>query len=64
MMTDKVPAILESVFQATLDMINKDFQEYPEHRVGFYSLLKAIDSNCFSALLGLPATTFKLVLIR
>lgn len=62
LMTDKVPALLESLFQATLDMINKDFQEYPEHRVGFYTLLKAINSNCFSALLALPAPTFKLVL--
>lgn len=62
MMTDRVPIIFENMFECTLDMINKDFQEYPEHRVGFFNLLKAINQNCFPALLSLPAPTFKLIL--
>lgn len=61
-MTDKVGVILDAVFKCTLDMINKDFQEYPEHRVAFFSLLLAINANCFQALLALPAPVFKLVL--
>jgi exportin-1 len=28
-------------------MINQDFTEYPEHRVGLYRLLRAINSQCF-----------------
>jgi exportin-1 len=28
-------------------MINKDFSEYPEHRVGFFKLLRAINQHCF-----------------
>lgn len=28
-------------------MINQDFAEYPEHRVGFFKLLRAINLNCF-----------------
>ena len=28
-------------------MINQDFAEFPEHRVGFFKLLRAINLNCF-----------------
>ena len=47
LMEDKVPIIMENVFECTLDMINKDFSEYPEHRVEFFKLLRAINLNCF-----------------
>lgn len=60
--TDKVPLILENVFECTLNMINKDFSEYPDHRVEFFRLLRAINLNCFPALLQLPTQQFKLVI--
>ena len=41
-------------------MINQDFAEYPEHRVGFFKLLRTINLNCFPALLTLPPAQFKL----
>jgi exportin-1 len=41
-------------------MINQDFAEYPEHRVGFFKMMRAIDASCFSALLELPPPQFKL----
>ncbi len=47
LMEDKVPTIMENVFESTLEMINKDFAEYPEHRVAFFTLLRAINTNCF-----------------
>jgi hypothetical protein len=47
LLTPQVPAILDAVFESTLAMINQDFTEYPEHRVGFYKLLRAIDLSCF-----------------
>lgn len=47
LMEDKVPAIMESVFECTLEMINKDFSEFPEHRVEFFSLLRSINLYCF-----------------
>jgi exportin-1 len=47
MITDKIPIILEAVFECTLNMINKNFEEYPEHRVGFFKLLQAINQYCF-----------------
>ena len=46
-MEDKVPIIMENVFECTLEMINKDFSEYPEHRVEFFKLLRAINLFCF-----------------
>ncbi|SCV00058.1 LAMI_0G02630g1_1 [Lachancea mirantina] len=60
MIPSGVILILQSVFECTLDMINKDFTEYPEHRVEFYRLLREINSRCFDALLQLPPAAFKL----
>ncbi|KAF4615334.1 hypothetical protein D9613_003249 [Agrocybe pediades] len=60
LLTPQVPAIMEAVFEPTLEMINKDFAEYPEHRAGFFKLLRVIDLNCFPALLTLPPNNFKL----
>lgn len=61
-MEDKIPAIMDSVFSCTLEMINKDFHEYPEHRVQFFKLLQAINLYCFQALLNLDGTQFKFVI--
>lgn len=44
----QVPAILDAVFEPTLNMINQDFSEYPEHRVGFFRMLRAINLYCFT----------------
>ncbi|KAI9673278.1 MAG: Karyopherin transporter [Trizodia sp. TS-e1964] len=62
LMEDKVPIIMENVFECTLDMINKDFSEYPEHRVEFFGLLRAINIHCFPALLKMDAHQFKFVI--
>ncbi|KAI5808999.1 CRM1 C terminal-domain-containing protein [Peziza echinospora] len=62
LMEDKVPIIMENVFECTLQMINKDFSEYPEHRVEFFKLLRSINLNCFPALLKLDGTQFKFVI--
>ena len=50
-MEDQVPVIMENVFECTLDMINKDFSEFPEHRVEFFNLLRAINLHCFPGML-------------
>lgn len=47
LMEDQVPTIMENVFECTLEMINKDFSEFPEHRVEFFNLLRAINLHCF-----------------
>lgn len=46
-MEDQVPIIMQNVFECTLEMINKDFSEFPEHRVEFFNLLRAINLHCF-----------------
>ncbi|KAF3172605.1 Karyopherin transporter [Orbilia oligospora] len=61
-MEDKVPSIMGNVFECTLEMINKDFSEYPEHRVEFFKLLRAINLNCFAALLKLDTRQFKYII--
>lgn len=40
--TSEVPKIFDAVFKCTLDMINKDFEEFPEHRTNFFLLLHVI----------------------
>ncbi|AJS21028.1 Crm1p [Saccharomyces cerevisiae YJM1326] len=60
MIPQGVILILQSVFECTLEMINKDFTEYPEHRVEFYKLLKVINEKSFAAFLELPPAAFKL----
>jgi exportin-1 len=37
---DEVPRIMEAVFECTLDMITKNFEDYPEHRIRFFEFLK------------------------
>ena len=39
-------------------MINQDFAEYPEHRVGFFKLLRAINSECFPGEIVFPLSLF------
>lgn len=43
-------------------MIDKDFEEYPEHRTNFYLMLQEVVNHCFKALLNIPPNQFKLVL--
>ena len=43
---DEVPRIMEAVFECTLDMITKNFEDYPEHRIRFFEFLK-VCTFCF-----------------
>jgi len=60
--TNEIPQIFDAVFECTLEMINKNFEEYPEFRTNFYLLLQAVNKHCFPALLTIPQPQFKLVL--
>lgn len=46
--TLEVPKIFDAVFECTLGMINKNFEEYPEHRTNFFLLLQVIYMICFA----------------
>ncbi|XP_021952679.1 exportin-1 [Folsomia candida] len=60
--TPQVPKIFDAVFECTLNMINKDFEEFPEHRLGFFEVVQAVTTHCFTAYLSIPPPQFKLVL--
>ncbi|KAJ3031095.1 UNVERIFIED_CONTAM: Karyopherin transporter [Siphonaria sp. JEL0065] len=62
LIVDKISPILDAVFECTLNMINKDFENFPEHRAGFFKMIAAINNSCFAALLNLPPQMFKLFL--
>jgi exportin-1 len=40
----------------------QDLAEYPEHRVGFFKFMRAVNQNCFPALLKLDGDQFKLTM--
>mmetsp|Transcript_28673 Transcript_28673/g.50801 ORF Transcript_28673/g.50801 Transcript_28673/m.50801 type:complete len:1083 (+) Transcript_28673:184-3432(+) len=58
---DEVPRIMEAIFECTLEMITKNFEDYPEHRIRFFEFLKAINQYCFPALFNIPPEHQKLV---
>ncbi|XP_032830122.1 exportin-1-like isoform X2 [Petromyzon marinus] len=60
--TAEIPHIFDAVFECTLEMINKDFEEHPEHRTNFFLLLQAVNTHCFPAFLAIPPAQFKLLL--
>ncbi|GMI84034.1 EXPORTIN 1, ARABIDOPSIS THALIANA EXPORTIN 1, exportin 1A, HEAT-INTOLERANT 2 [Hibiscus trionum] len=43
-------------------MITKNFEDYPEHRLKFFSLLRAIATHCFPALIQLSSEQLNLVM--
>ncbi|XP_017241858.1 protein EXPORTIN 1A isoform X1 [Daucus carota subsp. sativus] len=61
-MIEDIPRIFEAAFQCTLEMITKNFEDYPEHRLKFFSLLRAIATHCFQALILLSSEQLKLVM--
>jgi len=60
--TPQVPKIFDAVFECTLSMINKDFEEFPEHRTNFFLFLQTVNIHCFDAFLNISPAQFKLVL--
>lgn len=59
LMEERVPIIMQNVFECTLGMINKDFSEFPEHRVEFFNLLRAINLHCFPGKFGHNIVDFR-----
>lgn len=45
--TKDIPQIFDAVFECTLEMINKDFEDFPEHRTNFFLLLQSVTAHCF-----------------
>ncbi|KAE8232674.1 hypothetical protein CF326_g2295 [Tilletia indica] len=62
LLMSQIHPILDAVFEPTLNMINQDMSEFPEHRAAFFKLVRAINAQCFVALLALSSEKFKLVM--
>ena len=58
----EVIRILDAVFTCTLEMINKDMEEFPEHRFNFFNLLYSLNHECFDVFVGLPPQLFRLII--
>lgn len=61
-MQDQVPFIFRAVFECTLTMITQNFEDHPDHRLKFFSLLHAITNNCFHTLLSMSSEQQKLLI--
>jgi exportin-1 len=61
LVSDQVPRVLEAVFEPTLRMITTNFEDFPEHRLAFFKLLKATNTHCFAALFAIPQAHHKLI---
>ncbi|KYQ92422.1 exportin 1 [Tieghemostelium lacteum] len=57
-----VTKILEAVFECTLGMITKNFEDYPYHRINFFNLIRAINTNAFQVFHNLQPAQFKLLI--
>ncbi|KAL4493983.1 hypothetical protein ABPG72_022000 [Tetrahymena utriculariae] len=54
-----IPDTLKGIFMSTLSMISKDFSSFPDHRIAFFKLLKAVVQNAIEALFNIPSDSFK-----
>ena len=61
-MTDEIPKIFDAVFECTLSMITKNFEDFPDHRLKFFLLLRSVTNHCFRALVALSPAHLKLII--
>lgn len=61
-MEGEVARIFEAVFECTLGMITRNMEDYPEHRLQFFSLLRAITNHCPRTLFSMSPSQLKLVI--
>lgn len=43
-------------------MITRDFQSYPDHRMNFFTFLRAVINHAFESLFSVPAEQFKTII--
>jgi exportin-1 len=60
-MSAHVPAIMEAVFEKTLEIITKNMEDHPEHRAAFFTFLRVANAHCFYGLFSIPAPHQKMV---
>ena len=58
----EVPRLLEAVFEPTLAMITANMEDFPEHRLHLFGLLRALAAHAFPAIAALPPPRLALVM--
>eukprot|EP00475_Leptophrys_vorax_P011138 TRINITY_DN1767_c0_g1_i4.p1 TRINITY_DN1767_c0_g1~~TRINITY_DN1767_c0_g1_i4.p1 ORF type:complete len:862 (+),score=248.53 TRINITY_DN1767_c0_g1_i4:116-2701(+) len=56
-----VPSVLQTIFPCTIEMITQNFEDFPEHRINFFVLLRSINKSCFKAFFMISEQEFKLI---
>ena len=46
----EIPRIFDMIVASTLQMLQTDNQNFPDHRLKLYELLKAINTYCFNSI--------------
>lgn len=54
--------IFDSVFSCTLEMITKNFEDFPDVRLNFFRLIESINRYAFASILTFTAPQFQLVM--
>eukprot|EP01128_Nolandella_sp_AFSM9_P008513 TRINITY_DN5220_c0_g1_i1.p1 TRINITY_DN5220_c0_g1~~TRINITY_DN5220_c0_g1_i1.p1 ORF type:complete len:1077 (+),score=219.69 TRINITY_DN5220_c0_g1_i1:18-3248(+) len=62
LVVDSVPIMFDCLFESTLSMITKNFEDFPDIRVNFYLFLRQINNHCFQAFVRMNPQQFKLVI--
>ncbi|KAH3766835.1 exportin 1 S-like [Pelomyxa schiedti] len=62
LLTGNIPGIFVHVFPPTLDMIKANLTDFPDHRIHFFSLVRAINNYCFDAFFTLSPEQFKMIM--
>lgn len=50
-----IPRIMDAVLEVTLEMITKNFEDFPEHRLTFFEFLYAVNHHAFESLFRMRA---------
>jgi len=56
-----VPAIMEALFEPTLELITTNMINNPEHRTGLFRLLREANRHCFAGLFNVASERQKLI---
>ena len=60
--SQEIPKIFACVIQPTINMIQSNFEDYPDHRVNLFNLIRAINANCFQVFFLIQPDQFKLAI--
>ncbi|KAI8370327.1 Crm1-F1 [Radiomyces spectabilis] len=60
--TELLDLLWEKLFQPTLFMVNQNFVDFPDHRIGFYKLLRGLTKQYLEELLRMPTQALDLLI--